>query len=252
MKRGAKLFIKGFDGNECGPFRWTEVREWVAIGYFSPKDEVRLSDESTWSHIETIPELLVTPPSYDVNGPFQFVRGRAREKRAVGPRATAYLKVLGCPVAPGRLNPYTAFRWVGILEDLRPHLANQTENWAADEESKGRVPTVSPTDATPKQIEYLQSLGHAPAKNVTRLEAHRLISGPPSEGQLRRLRFYGVSLPDGACKDEASTLIDSYGRDHPESEAAYQACRETLIAEKYVPQTPAPQQTSWWRRIFGG
>lgn len=231
MQRGAKLFVKSGDGNPCGPFRWTAVREWVAIGFFTPADEVRLIDDTTWRPIVEIPELLATPPGADSNEALKQLQNRAREKKAVGPRAAAYLRVLGCPVPPSRLNPFTARQWIGILEELRPHLADATERWAADEESDGRVPSASPDAATPSQVEKLRSLGYNGPEHLTRREARRLISGPPGEEQLRRLRFYGITLPSGACKEEAAELIDRYMREHWETEEAYQAHRKSLMAE---------------------
>lgn len=207
MKRGAKLIIKSFNGSECGPFPWTEVREWVALGYFTPETEVRIFNETQWNPISVFPALLTTPPSYANNTSFQFVRERAREKQPTGPRAAAYLKILGCPVRPDRLNPYTACRWVWFLETLRPQLVNEVERWAADEERHGRVPRASPNDATPRQIEYLRSIGHAVPDRISKKDAERLFSGPPTDGQLRRLNFYGISLPGGSSKEEASATI---------------------------------------------
>ena len=230
--RGAKLFVKGYDGNACGPFRWTAVREWMAVGYFTPHDEVRLADEAAWSPIGALPELLATPPGDDTNEALNLLRVRAREKKAVGPRAAAYLKRLGCPVRPERLNHYTAFEWVRILEELNPQLTDATEHWAAEEESKDRVPSASPNDATAAQLESLRSIGRTEPGNLTRLEAHRLISGPPTDGQLRRLKFYGITLAAGACKDEAAELIDRHMRENWDSEQAYQASRRRLDPEE--------------------
>src|SRR3990172_11587946 len=116
MKRGAKIFVLGHDGNACGPFRWTAVREWVAVGYFTPDDQVRFDGETDWRPIGTMPELLATPPGFDTNEALHELQHRARETKAVGPRAAAYLNLLGWPPRPQRLNPYTAFQWVRILE----------------------------------------------------------------------------------------------------------------------------------------
>jgi hypothetical protein len=59
-----------------------------------------------------------------------------------------------------------------------------------------------------------------------------MISGPPSEGQLRRLRFYQIPLPRDLTKDGASYLIDDYMRQHPESEARYQAWKQSQSGDK--------------------
>lgn len=244
MQRGAKLFVKGGDGNPCGPFRWTAVREWVTIGFFTPADEVRLVDDTTWRPIVEIPELLAKPPGADSNEALKQLQSRAREKKAVGPRAAAYLRILGCPVPPSRLNPFTARQWIGILEELRPQLANATERWAADEESDGRVPSASPDDATPGQLEKLRAIGYSGPDHLTLREARRLISGPPGDEQLRRLRFYGITLPAGAGKEEASELIDRYMREHWETEEVYQAHRKSLMTEVRGRQEPAIAPTT--------
>lgn len=247
MRPGTKLVVKGYDGIECGPFRWTEVREWVGIGYFTADDEVRIADQTEWMRIEVLPTLLKMPPSTVRNDSFNYVRSMASDRLPVGPRAAAYLKVLGCPVHPTRLNPYTANRWVGILQVLRPHLKNEVEDWASHQESHGRTPLASPDQASPKQIAYLRSLGHVVRDGISKQEVERLFSGPPTEGQLRRLKFYGISLPVDASKDDAAIAIDRHVREHPESETAYQLWKTTPAQESTKART-AP----WWRRIFGG
>jgi hypothetical protein len=247
MKPGTKLMVKGYDGNECGPFRWTEVREWIAIGYFTPEDEVRTVAEAEWIRIESIPTLLTMPASSVKSDSLGYVRLKAAEKAPVGPRAAAYLKVLGCPVHATRLNPYTANRWVGILQVLRPHLKSEVEDWAANQESHGRTPLASPDQASPKQIAYLRSLGHVVRDGISKQEVERLFSGPPTEGQLRRLKFYGIRLPVDASKDDAATAIDRYVREHPESEIPYQAWKQSLSAAQ-----PPGARRPWWKRIFGG
>ena len=149
---------------------------------------------------------------------------------------------------PRRLNPYTANRWVGILQTLRPELKNEVESWASNEESLGRIPSARPDDATPKQTEYLRSIGHTVSGQITRKEAQRLITGAPTEGQLRRLKFYGVPLSADANKEDASYAIDRYIREHPESEGSYQAWKDTSIPK----QPTAARGRPWWRRLFGG
>ena len=43
-----------------------------------------------------------------------------------------------------------------------------------------------------------------------------------SEGQRRRLNFYGLTYEAGITREEATELIDRYKSEHPESEVAYQ------------------------------
>lgn len=243
MKSGSKLYLKGYDGFEYGPFRWTEVREWVALGYLTHDDQVRPIVGDTWVRVDAIPTLLAMPPSTEKSESFIYVRAKAAEKVPVGPRAQAYLNHLGCPIHPSRLNPYTASRWVAIMETLRPHLKIETESWAADEERLGRVPRASPNHASEKQVAYLRSIGHRVTDDLTKAQAQLLFSGPPTEGQMRRIRFYGLTLAADASKDEASAAIDRYVRDHPESEAAYQNWKSSVPAE--------PSRRRWWKSILG-
>lgn len=231
MTRGTKFFVKGGDGAACGPFRWTAVREWVAVGYFTADDAVRLADVTEWTAIGGIPELMATPPGNETNEALTALRRRASEKKAIAPRTEAYLKRLGCPVRPERLNPYTAFLWVRTMEELNPQHADATERWAAEEASNGRAHSATENDATPAQIETLRAKGIAISVGLTRLQAQRLISGPPTEGQLRRIQFYGITLPEGAGKDEASDLIDRHIRENWDSEEAYQAARRKVDSE---------------------
>ncbi len=239
MKRGAKFLVKVGDGPACGPFRWTVVREWVALGSLRPDDEVRSVEDAAWCPIGRVPELMAPPPPDEKNEGLTQVRARALEQKAVGPRAAAYLNHLGCPVPLSRLNPYTAFQWVRILEELSPQTVNNTEHWAANEESNDRVPSASPADATPEQIATLRASGHVVTGKLSRQEAQRLIAGPPSAGQLRRLAFYGLTLPPGAGKDEAADLIDRHMREHWETEEAYQASKQRLVAEAAERQKPS-------------
>jgi hypothetical protein len=77
--------------------------------------------------------------------------------------------------------------------------------------------------ATDRQITYLQSVGVAIEHGLTKGRACQLIDGEPTEGQLRRLRFYGIPPSPYLTKQEASEVIDDYIAQHPESEEKYQA-----------------------------
>jgi hypothetical protein len=52
-----------------------------------------------------------------------------------------------------------------------------------------------------------------------------LISGPPTEEQLDRLKFYGITLPKDACQEEVAEIISRQMRENWDSEEAYQAYR---------------------------
>ena len=77
--------------------------------------------------------------------------------------------------------------------------------------------------ATERQLQLLRSKGINITATITKGEASDLIDQivtGPSEGQCRRLSFYGLDVP--TTRDEASEMIDGYIEDHPEAEALYQ------------------------------
>jgi hypothetical protein len=80
--------------------------------------------------------------------------------------------------------------------------------------------------ATDKQIAYLKVLEVPIEDYLSVREASDLIDqyrNRVSEGQKRRLSFYGLSYAPDITREEATELIDRYKSEHPESEAAYQA-----------------------------
>jgi hypothetical protein len=80
--------------------------------------------------------------------------------------------------------------------------------------------------ATDKQIAYLRILEVPIEDYLSVREASDLIDqyrNRVSEGQKRRLSFYGLSYAPDITREEATELIDRYKSEHPESEAAYQA-----------------------------
>jgi hypothetical protein len=77
--------------------------------------------------------------------------------------------------------------------------------------------------ATERQISYLRSIEICIEDGLTKGRACQLIGGEPTEGQLRRLKFYGITPSLYLTKEEASEWIDGYKMQHPESEEEYQA-----------------------------
>ena len=96
------------------------VRQGVAVGSLRAEDEVRLSDETSWPPIRTIPDLVAPPPEDERNEGRPYVRTRAQVQKPVGARAAADRKGLGGAVPPARLNPYTAFQWIGLPGEINP------------------------------------------------------------------------------------------------------------------------------------
>jgi hypothetical protein len=80
--------------------------------------------------------------------------------------------------------------------------------------------------ASERQKDYLRSIGVPIESEMTKGRAAAAIA-PPSTGQLRRLRFYGIALPRNLDSSDASELIDSHVRTHPESEEQYQVWKLT-------------------------
>ena len=79
--------------------------------------------------------------------------------------------------------------------------------------------------ATDKQIAYLRVLEVPVTGYLTVREASDLIDhykNKVSEGQKRRLDFYGLNYSSDLTREQATDLIDRYKSEHPESEAAYQ------------------------------
>lgn len=80
--------------------------------------------------------------------------------------------------------------------------------------------------ATEKQIAYLKVLEVPIPDYLGIREASDLIDkwkSRMSEGQKRRLDFYGLKYAPNITREQATNLIDVYKAEHPESEAAYQA-----------------------------
>ena len=77
--------------------------------------------------------------------------------------------------------------------------------------------------ATAAQIGLLTQLGIAIPGGLSKGDAAAVLDGvhlPVSEGQIRRLTFYGLRVP--SSRREASRLIDEYIVAHPGSEEKYQ------------------------------
>jgi hypothetical protein len=106
-----------------------------------------------------------------------------------------------------------------LLKQRYPELRFE---WSATEQSG----YADDEPATEKQIAYLRVL-EVPIPDYLGLrEASDLIDkhkNRVSDGQKRRLDFYGLKYPPNTTREEATALIDAYKADHPESEEAYQA-----------------------------
>ena len=226
LKRGAKLFLSCKGRPFAGPFKWTLVREWIALGLVPRDALVRTAPDEASVRIENIEQLFTCPQGVLDTSAYYQSAGRTRVPSA--PRQHSYLVSLGCPFETAHLDKHLTWRVISDLEVAFPERATQDER-AACEEEFDRAYREGP--ATEKQVAYLTSIGVDGASSMSKAEASRLISGPPSEGQLRRLQFYKITVSPRLTKDEASILIETYVRDHPESEAQYQAWKQAKPAE---------------------
>ena len=116
-------------------------------------------------------------------------------------------------------NEMSADKFARVMVQRYPELRFEWTGYAETEAAPDEP-------ATDKQIAYLKVLEVPVTGYLTVREASGLIDqykNKMSEGQKRRLKFYGLSYPPDITREEATDLIDRYKSEHPESEAAYQA-----------------------------
>ena len=213
-------------GETVGPFPWTLVREWFALGLVSDYAWVCPEGAETWQGLYEYPELQTLPPSEarpDGSGA-GYYSSTERFRKPAQPLQHAYLRHLNCPFRTEALDFHLAQRitWQlgGVSPSLRdPEIEKEIEEESQDENFWHNDP------ATEKQIACLEARGVFLAPNATKGEAAALID-PASDGQRRRLSFYGTRLPRFLTKEFASRLIDRHIRKHPESEEAYQRWKQ--------------------------
>lgn len=220
MKRGARMYLVDSDGHTAGPFAWTLIREWVALALLSSDSPVFLEGDSEWKKVADFPELCQLPKSLATQG--RFFRDCLADDRLKLPSLScqhSYAKALGCPFEPDQIDRHQLSYIIWSLscqfpERVDPAVAAEVED-ASDWQND---------PATDRQTNYLRSNGVGIEDGLTKGRAHQLIDGgEPTEGQLRRLNFYGIKLTRYRTKKEAAELIDSYITQHPESEEQYQA-----------------------------
>jgi hypothetical protein len=248
LKRGAKLFLSCEGRAFVGPFKWTLVREWVALGLVGHDALVKTDEGGEPVVVGMIEQLLVFSQGLCDTAAYYRSSGRTRFPSA--PRQHSYLRSLGCPFETAHLDKHLTWRVISDLEQAFPDRAVASERDACEEELE-RIFREAP--ATDRQREYLSSIGVEVSEDLSKAEASQMIGGPPTDGQLRRLRFYQIPLPRFLTKNEASDLIDHYIREHPESEAKYQAWKQQAIEREVAPpvlrdaDSTAGTKKSWWK-----
>ena len=213
------MYLMDIDGHTAGPFAWTLIRELVALALLSSESPVLLEGDSAWKKIADFPELRLLPKSLATQG--RFFRDCLSDDRLKLPSLScqhSYAKALGCPFEPDQIDRHVLSHIIWSLlcefpDRVDPVVAADVEDasdWHND-------------PATDPQINYLRSIGVSVEAGLTKGRACQLIDGEPTEGQLRRLKFYGIKQTRYVTKTDASELINSYKTQHPESEEQYQA-----------------------------
>jgi hypothetical protein len=257
MKRASKIFVSDPRGGFAGPFKWTLVREWVAIGLIARDCRVRVDGTSDIVLVKAIEALVTLPESLRrPDSPPLYYCSEGRTRFPSVPRQHSYLRALCCPFPTDHLDKHLSRRLISQLEDAFPERVIEGESDACEDELERQF---IDGPATQRQREYLASIGIPVSDRLSKMEASRLIAGPPSEGQLRRLRFYGIQIPPQLSREEASDLIDMYRRENPESEARYQEWKSSQGSASPAGTNQEPSDVSsdtgdgnmeakpWWR-----
>jgi hypothetical protein len=213
------MYLVDSDGHTAGPFAWTLIREWVAFGLLSSDSQVSLEGDSTWKKVDDFPELRQLPRSLATQGRFfGYYLSDDRLKLPSLSCQHSYAKALGYPFEPDQIDRHLLTHIIWSLSCQFPERVDRAV--AADVEDASGWQNDPATDL---QKSYLRSIGVSIDVGLTKGRVSQLIDGEPTEGQLRRLSFYGIKLTRYLTKKEASELIDSYKTQHPESEDQYQA-----------------------------
>ena len=214
------MYLVDSEGQIAGPFAWTLIREWLALSLLSSSSPVVLEGDTVWRAVADFPELCQLPKSSlasreDCTG---FFLSDTRLKLPSLPCQHSYAKMLGYPFDPLHIDRHLLAHIIRSLsvqfpDRVNPAVAKEVEDasdWHND-------------PATDRQISYLRSIDVRIEVGLTKGRASQLIGGEPTEGQVRRLKFYRITPSPYLSKEEASELIDGYVAQHPESEEQYQA-----------------------------
>jgi hypothetical protein len=204
------MYLVDSEGQTAGPFAWTLIREWVALSLLSSSSPVFLENDSAWQTVADFPKLCQLPKSlYLCDNPLRLPSL---------PCQHSYAKTLGCPFDPVHIDRQLLAHIIWSLSCQFPERVDSAVAMQVEDASDWHN-----DPATDRQINYLRSIGVPIEAGLTKGRACQLIGGEPTEGQLRRLKFYRITSSPYLTKEEASELIDSYKTQHPESEEQYQA-----------------------------
>ena len=268
MKRGKKFFLVDQNNEPAGPFSWTHVREWFAIGLLGPKSLVCQDGADSWREISEFHELCSLPPSLasPTSDLSVFLQ---RERKPLCTQRRSLLERAGNPFPvelvdddlalriakrlsadfPGRVDgdlrvaeePHD-WREAGasdaqlvficaLTDDLLPRYLPGTATWAQllliRDMAENPLSLGRHEGLAEKQLEFIRDWEENCRMSLTKGEASDLIDflkavqDPPTEGQIRRLSFYGIAVSD-LSKHSAMERIDAFKTSHPESEQKYQ------------------------------
>ena len=213
------MYLVDSDGQTAGPFAWTLIREWVALSLLGSNSPVFLEGDRAWKTIVDFAKLCQFPKSVTSRegAPGSYLSDN-RLKLPSLPCQHSYAKTLGCPFNPEQIDRHLL---AYIIRSLSWQFPDRVDAAVAAQVEDASDWHNDP--ATERQISYLRSIGICIEDGLTKGRACQLIGGEPTEGQLRRLKFYRITPSPYLTKEEASELIDGYMTQHPESEEEYQA-----------------------------
>ncbi len=215
------MYLVDSEGQIASPFAWTLIREWLALSLLSSSSPVVLEGDTVWRAVADFPELCQLPTSLTIakgRDSTGFLLSDARLKLPSLPCQHSYAKTLGSPFNPLHIDRLLLAHIIRSLSYQFPDRVNPTVAKEVEDASDWQN-----DPASDLQISYLQSIGVPIEDGMTKGRASQLMDGEPTEGQLRRLKFYRITPSTYLTKKEASELIDSYKTEQPESEEHYQA-----------------------------
>ena len=261
MKRGTKVHLVGLNGAVIGPMSWTVARNWIGMGFLDPRAPVLVNGKEPWTTLGELDGLLERVAGAQAAG--DRLNDPSRKKFAAPEKYHEWAASLGCPFWTQHIDwEFLLERVLAILAEIASSLGNPCVSEIRKEIEYYRDYTKRPgyadwhdEPATEAQVACIQRMGVGFEPEITKGRAHQLISGEPTEGQLRRLSFYRIELPKFATKDEVAFLIDEYKHNHQESEEAYQRWKGERCATGATPRAhrPAlaelPLSDSEWSRL---
>ncbi len=172
MKRGSKFFLVGTDDQAAGPFAWTHVREWFAIGLLGSKSLVCIQGGEAWTEVSHHPDLCtltksLADPASDLSA---FL---SRKRTVLSPRRREMLQRI-CNPFPLELIDDELALW--LLRALAKDFPGKVDQDIAAEIQPPTPPDWRSDPASDAQKLWLTDFGLSPAPKLTKGEASDLIT----------------------------------------------------------------------------